>query len=165
MALLMLFGGLRSSEVLALRMGDIDLGRCTVRVWGKGATERVVPIDAGTARVIHHYVLYERPDVERPELFLVLKGKQKGQPLTTAGLRTIFRYHRERSGVILGNPHRLRHTYGTNMAEAGVDIQTLKELMGHASIDSTTQYVHLSAAHLRREYDAALRKLKGDDHE
>lgn len=161
-ALLMLFGGLRSSEVLALRMGDIDLERRSVRVWGKGATERMVPIDADTARAIHHYILYERPEVERAELFLVLKGPKKGRPLTPAGLRTVFRYHRERSGVLLGNPHRLRHTYGTNMAEAGVDIQVLKELMGHASIDSTTQYVHLSATHLRREYDAALQKLKGD---
>lgn len=160
-ALLMLFGGLRSCEVLGLRMGDVDLGARRVRVFGKGGQERVVPVDSDTTRAVHRYILHERPEGNHTELFLVLKGPNKGQPLTAAGLRTIFRYHRELSEVWAGNPHRLRHTYGTNMAQAGVDIQALKDLMGHASIDSTTLYVHFSADHLRKEYDAAVCQLKG----
>ncbi len=160
-ALLMLFGGLRSCEVLGLRISDIDMGNRSVRVWGKGGQERVVPVDPDTIRAVHRYILHERPETERTAVFLVLKGPSKGQPLTAAGLRTIFRYHRELSEVWMGNPHRLRHTYGTSMAQAGVDVQVLKDLMGHANIDSTTQYVHFSADHLRKEYDAAVRQLKG----
>lgn len=163
MALLMLYGGLRSCEVLSLKLRDVDMGGRAARVAGKGGTERVVPLDEDVLRTIHRYVLRERPESERPELFLVAKGRNRGQPLTAGGLRTIFRYHRAQANVPFGNPHRLRHTFGTNMAQAGVDAQVLKRLMGHASIDSTQVYVHLSPAHLRRQYDDAQASIRERD--
>ena len=162
-ALLMLYGGLRSCEVLSLELRDVDMGERAGRVLGKGGAERVVPLDEDVLRAIHHYILRERPDSERPELFLVAKGKHRGQPLTAGGLRTVFRYHRTRANVPDGNPHRLRHTFGTNMAQAGVDAHVLKSLMGHANIDSTQAYVHLSPAHLRRQYDDAQARIRDRD--
>ncbi len=143
MALLMLYGGLRSCEVLTLRLRDVDMGGRAARVAGKGGRERVVPLDEDVLRAVHRYVLHERPESVHPELFLVAKGPNRGRPLTAAGLRTIFRYHRRRADVPAGNPHRLRHTFGTNMAQAGVDAHVLKTLMGHSHIDSTQVYVHL----------------------
>ena len=65
------------------------------------------------------------------------KGPNRGQPLTAAGLRTIFRYHRAVAGVPGGHPHALRHTFGTALAEAGVDLAVMQALLGHAHIDTT----------------------------
>ncbi len=160
MALLMLYGGLRSCEVLTLRLRDVDMGGRAARVAGKGGTERVVPLDEDVLRAVHRYALRERPESPAPELFLVAKGPNRGRPLSAAGLRTIFRYHRTRAGVPAANPHRLRHTFGTNMAQAGVDAHVLKTLMGHSHIDSTQVYVHLSPAHLRRQYDEAQARVR-----
>ena len=86
---------------------------------------------------------------------MVLRGPTAGQPMTEAGLRRIFRYHRETSGATRVRPHRLRHTYGTELAAAGIDLLVLLELMGHASPETTAAYIHLSPEHLAAEYAAA----------
>jgi site-specific recombinase XerD len=70
-------------------------------------------------------------------------------------MRRVFRYHRERSGVAAGHPHALRHSFGTALAEAGVDLSVLQALMGHTHVDSAAAYIHLAPAHLRVAYDAA----------
>ena len=162
-ALLMLYGGLRSCEVLRLKLGDVDLAAKTVRVLGKGARERVVPVDEDALRTVHRYLLHERPDSEQSEIFLVGKGPRRGHPLTAEGLRRLFRYHRIRAEVPAGNAHRLRHTYATNLAEAGVDAHVLRELMGHAHLDSSLAYVHLTAAHLRNAYERAVERVKAGE--
>jgi len=162
-ALLMLYGGLRSGELLGLQMPDLDLPGGRVRVWGKGGRERVVPVDGDALHLVHRYILYERPESEAPQIFLAAKGPHRGRPLTPAGLRRVFRYHRLRSGVLAGNPHRLRHTYATNLAQAGVDAHVLRDLMGHAHIESSLVYIHLTAQHLREEYDRALQRVKAGE--
>jgi site-specific recombinase XerD len=67
----------------------------------------------------------------------------------------MFRRHRAACGALRVRPHRLRHTYGTQLAEAGVDLLALRQLMGHADPDTTARYVHLSAEHVAAEYAAA----------
>ena len=155
MAGLMLLSGLRSAEVLGLRVADVDIGRGWVRVRGKGDKERRVPLDPDVAGLIQSYLLVERPETASPALFVVAKGPHRGQPLTAAGLRRVFRYHREISGVAAGHPHALRHTFGTALAEAGVDLPVLQALMGHDHVDSSAAYIHLAPAHVRAAYDAA----------
>lgn len=152
---LMLFSGLRSAEVLGLAVGDVDIPGGWVRVIGKGDKERRVPLDPDVAGLIQTYLLAERPDTEQVALFVVAKGPHRGQPLTSAGLRTIFRYHRAKAGVPAGHPHALRHSFGTALAEAGVDLAVLQALMGHDHIDSSAAYIHLAPAHVRAAYDAA----------
>ena len=88
----------------------------------------------------------------------VLRGAarpDRGRALTEAGLRRIFRTHRARSGATRVRPHRLRHTYGTELAAAGIDLLVLRELMGHASPETTAGYVHLSFETLSAEYAQA----------
>lgn len=152
---LMLFSGLRSAEVLGLQLGDIDIGRGWVRVVGKGDKERSVPLDPGVAGVIQAYLLAERPETDSTTLFVVVKGPHRGRPLTSAGLRRVFRYHRQLSGVAAGHPHALRHTFGTALAEAGVDLAVLQALLGHDHVDSSAAYIHLAPTYLRSAYDAA----------
>jgi integrase/recombinase XerC len=69
-------------------------------------------------------------------------------------LRSLFRRHRELSGAGRVRPHRLRHTYGTELASAGIDLLALRALMGHVSPETTTRYVHLSIEQLAAEYGA-----------
>jgi site-specific recombinase XerD len=157
---LMLLCGLRAGEVLALAVGDVDIGGRWLRVVGKGARERRVPLDVDVAGLIQTYLLAERPETASPGLFVVAKGPHRGQPLTTAGLRTIFRYHRARAGVPDGHPHALRHTFGTALAEAGVDLAVMQALLGHAHVDTTARYVHLAPAHVKAEFDAARQRLR-----
>ena len=134
---------------------DVDIGGRWLRVWGKGAKERRVPLDVDVAGLIQSYLLVERPETASPALFVVAKGPNRGQPLTPAGLRTIFRYHRSKAGVPAGHPHALRHTFATALAEAGVDLAVMQALLGHAHIDTVARYVHLTPVHVKKEFDAA----------
>jgi site-specific recombinase XerD len=154
--LAMVLGGLRAGEVRGLRLAGVDQGRHRVRVLGKGGRERIVPIDRAFFAELAAYLRTERPPgLATPECFVVLRGPTAGSPLSEAGLRSLFRHHRARSGALRVRPHRLRHTYGTELAAAGIDLLVLRELMGHASPETTAAYVHLSADHLAAEYRAA----------
>ncbi len=152
---LMVFCGLRSAEVLALDVADVDIGARWLRVSGKGGKERRVPLDVDVAGVIQTYLLAERPDTTSTRLFIVAKGPTRGQPLSPAGLRRIFRYHRDLTGITAAHPHALRHTFGSALAEAGVDLAVMQALLGHAHIDTTARYIHLAPTHVKAEFDAA----------
>lgn len=161
---LMLWCGLRSMEVLGLDVKDVDIGGRWITVTGKGAKQRRVPLDSDVASVIDVYLLAGRPASQADRLFLVAKGPHRGEPLTAAGLRTIFRYHRGLTGVAGGHPHALRHTFGTVLAEAGVDLSVMQALLGHAHVDTTARYVHLAPAHVKAEFDAARERIRSQTH-
>lgn len=163
MVLAMLLGGLRSAEVRGLKLADADMGRCRLRVIGKGGKERHVPADPAFFTELAAYLRLERPPgLATPECFVVLRGPTAGGPVTEAGLRSLFRRHRDLSGAARVRPHRLRHTYGTELAAAGIDLLALRELMGHSSPETTASYVHLSIEQLAAEYGAARAVLAGD---
>ena len=154
--LAMVLGGLRAGEVRSLRLADVDQGRRIVRVRGKGGRERIVPIDRAFFAELAAYLRDERAaGFATLECFVVLRGPTTGAALTESGLRSIFRFHRARSGATRVRPHRLRHTYGSELAAAGIDLLVLRDLMGHASPETTAGYVHLSAEHVAAEYAAA----------
>lgn len=162
MVLAMLLGGLRSAEVRGLLLADVDMGRRRLRVVGKGGKERHVPVDAAFFTEVAAYLRLERPPrLATPQCFVVLRGPTTGAPVSEAGLRSLFRRHRELSGSIRVRPHRLRHTYGTELASAGMDLLALRALMGHASPETTARYVHLSLEQLAAEYGAARATLAG----
>jgi site-specific recombinase XerD len=156
MVLAMVLGGLRAAEVRSLRLADVDMGLRRVRVVGKGGKERIVPIDDVFFTECAAYLRAERPaGCRTAECFVVLRGPTRGRAMTEAGLRKVFRTHRARSGATRVRPHRLRHTYGTELAAAGIDLLALRELMGHASPETTARYVHLSSDTLAAEFAAA----------
>jgi integrase/recombinase XerC len=156
MVLGMLLGGLRSAEVRSLRLADVDLGLRRVRVVGKGGKERIVPVDSDFFAELNRYLREERPSgCSTPQCFVVLRGPTRGQPMGEAALRRIFRTHRDLAGAPRVRPHRLRHTYGTELAAAGIDLLVLRDLMGHASPETTAGYVHLSIETLSAEYARA----------
>jgi len=140
--LAMMLDGLRSAEVRGLMLADVDMGRRRLRVVGKGSKERHVPVDPVFFTELAAYLRLERPPgVATPQCFVVLRGPTTGAPLTEAGLGSLFRRHRDLSGVPRVRPHRMCHTYGTELDSAGIDLLALCELMGHASPDTTAAYV------------------------
>lgn len=162
MVLAMLLGGLRSAEVRGLLLADVDMGRRRLRVIGKGNKERHVPVDAAFFTELAAYLRWERPPgLATPQCFVVLRGPTTGAPVSEAGLRSLFRRHREISGATRVRPHRLRHTYGTELSAAGIDLLALRALMGHVSPETTARYVHLSIEQLAAEYGAARATLAG----
>jgi len=152
---LMLMHGLRSAEVLALNPEDVLLSEGQLRVRGKGSKLRFLPLAPETTQLIDHYLRLERPDPCSAALFVALKGPARGQRMTPAGLRSLFRHHRRATGIQLANPHRFRHTFGSDMVRAGISLPALMQLMGHADIQTTLHYVQVSPQDVYLQYARA----------
>jgi len=155
---LMLLDGLRSCEVLSLQLEDLQLADAQMRVVGKGNKTRVLPLPGEVINVLQNYLRLERPLTNSPSLFVCLKGQHRGQSMTTAGLRSLFRSHRVGCQVPQANPHRLRHTFGTDMVRAGISLPALQHLMGHSQIHTTMLYVLLAPQDVWHEYARAVEK-------
>jgi integrase/recombinase XerD len=160
---LMLLDGLRSCEVLALELEDLQLAEGQMRVHGKGNKKRLVPLPPEILEVLGRYLRLERPLTNAPGLFVSLKGQRRGQPMSVAGLRSLFRHHRLRSRIRHANPHRLRHTFGADMVRAGMSLPALQQLMGHSHIQTTMLYVELAPRDVWCEYARAIEKRKALD--
>jgi site-specific recombinase XerD len=159
---LMLFCGLRASEVLSLLIDDINFTEKQIRVKGKGNKERVLPLTEQVITVLEKYMRLERPShCKTRSVFVVLQGKHRAQSMTYAGLRSLFRYKRNLSGITKANPHRFRHAFGTSMAREGVQLPVLQKMMGHADGQTTLQYINLSMKDITAEYQRAIEKIKG----
>ena len=160
---LMLLDGLRSCEVLALQLEDVQLADGQLRVRGKGNKTRLLPLPPDILEVLGHYLHLERPLTNTPALFVCLKSRSRGRPITVAGLRSLFRHHRVRSRIAHANAHRFRHTFGSDMVRAGMSLPALQQLMGHSQIHTTMLYVELAPQDVWREYARAIEKRKALD--
>lgn len=155
---LMLLDGLRCCEVLALQLADLQLTDGQMRVHGKGNKQRVLPLPQEIRAVLERYLDLERPLTNSSSLFVCLKGRHRGLPLTSAGLRTLFRHHRLSTQIPEANPHRFRHTFGADMVRDGISLPALQQLMGHAQIHTTMLYVQLAPQDVWSEYRRAIEK-------
>jgi site-specific recombinase XerD len=153
---LMLLQGLRSMEVLALNRDDVLLPEGQIRVRGKGSKIRFLPLAPEAIQLLDHYLRVERPPNSTAALFVSLKGRSRGVRMTAAGLRSLFRYHRQITGVTLANPHRFRHTFASDMVRAGVSLPALMQLMGHADIETTLVYVDVTPLEVYQQYAHAV---------
>jgi integrase/recombinase XerD len=158
-ALLMWAEGLRSFEILGLDLDDVDLQLRNLRILGKGNKERMMPLAEPVADILTRYLQIERPPSAPSALFVVLKAPHRGEPLTLPGLRRIFRYHRARSGILSANPHRLRHSFATNMTRLRVPLLLLAKMLGHSSPQTTMRYVQIEDHELRELYEQALEQF------
>ena len=109
-----------------------------------------------TIKVLQNFLRWERPLTDSQYVFVSLKGRLRGRPMTPAGLRSLFRHHRRKTTVVKANPHRFRHTFGADMVRAGVSVPALMRLMGHSQIYTTMLYVQLSPQDVWREYARAV---------
>jgi integrase len=153
---LMLLQGLRSAEVLGLNPDDVLLSEGQLRVRGKGGKLRFLPLAPETVQLLEHYMRLERPNPCSAALFVSLKGPARGQRMTPAGLRSLFRHHRRTTGLKIANPHRFRHTFASDMLRAGVSLPALMRLMGHSHIETTLLYVQVTPQDVYLEYARAV---------
>jgi integrase/recombinase XerD len=153
---LLLLNGLRSCEVLSLELEDLLLSEAQIRVLGKGSKVRMMPLPPETIRLLDCYLKTERPLTNTARVFVSLKGKARGKPMTKAGWRSLFRHHRATTTVRKANPHRFRHTFGADMIRAGVSLPALQRLMGHANIETTLLYIQISPQDVYEEYARAV---------
>jgi len=147
----LLYGsGLRVAELCGLNMGDLDLGRRLVSVWGKGAKQRQVPISEPAADAVEAWLALGRPtmagsDSPPDAVFFNRRGNRLGP-------RDVRRLldHRSASPT---HPHALRHSYATHLLDGGADLRVVQELLGHASLRTTQVYTHVSKEHLRAVFE------------
>ncbi len=157
----MLLCGLRSQEVIDLQCNDISFDDQSFLVRGKGKKERVLPLPSTVAHFIRSYLTFERPErCSTNSLLVVLQGKNRGKPLTPAGLRSFFRFRRRAPALKRANAHRLRHTFGVNMARQGLNLPVIQRLMGHSDGITTLQYINLSMVDLADDFQRAAKRLE-----
>jgi site-specific recombinase XerD len=151
--------GIRRAEVTTIDLGDVDLKNREVRIHGKGSKERVVLINRSAAEAIAAY-LAVRPRSRDEALFLGRGGKR----LSPMHVWRIFREVYKISGVQRhASPHTLRHSFATHLAENDVDLETVRELLGHESLATTGIYLRMSMQHKKRAYDRAHPRDKMDE--
>ena len=154
MVLAMLLGGLRRCEVLGLGLADVNAGERRLFIAeGKGGRQRIVPVSPRFFAALGDYLDGERPaGAATGKVFVVLKGPRRGRPLSAAGLDEILDGARARAGLARATCHMLRHTCFTRLREAGMALEAIQALAGHASIESTRIYLHLANGWLAGEY-------------
>jgi integrase len=150
----MLLAGLRRCEALGLRLQDVRWGERRLFIAdGKGGHQRIVPISPRFFATLRRYLDHERPaDAETPFVFVVLKGPNRGRPLSPKGLEEIMAGARTRAGLEHATCHGLRHTCFTRLREAGMALEALQAQAGHRSIAATQIYLHLANDWLAGEY-------------
>jgi integrase/recombinase XerC len=147
--------GLRISELCGLRMEDIDFDEQIVRVRGKGKKERLVPIGVPALRAIRDYWagLLEPPIGIQP---VFRADTSKAAPLSPLQLSRQLKNYLVIAGLDPGlTPHKLRHSYATHLLDAGADLRSVQELLGHAHLITTQVYTHVTTERLKKAYDAA----------
>ncbi len=155
--------GMRRSEAIALKIGDIDFHSLQARITGKGNKERLAPISRALADNLRAYLLEREkafPQAGSAPLFLTDKGK----PLYPKFMYNIV--HKYLSMVTSNGrrgPHALRHSFATHLSENGADLNAIKALLGHSSLASTQVYTHNSIERLKQVYNKAHPKAGRDD--
>ena len=156
--MIMLRCGLRVNEVAHLTIDAIDYqnNRILIRN-GKGGKDRVTYISNDAADALAAY-LFSRPPTRENRIFLVEKGVHKGKPLSVRGIQSRMEHYSKKSGVSI-TCHQLRHTMATMLLNAGADIVTIQELLGHSKLEMTMRYSRLSNMKAQKDYYEAMERV------
>ena len=148
--------GMRVSELTALDIEDVDVSDGSVRCFGKGGKERILPIHSGAVQLLISYIQDARPVLAGAKSPTALFLNRRGNRLTRQGFWLILKGYTEKAGLNgRVTPHTLRHSFATHLLRGGAPLRHVQELLGHASITTTQIYTHLTSEHVRAEYDGA----------
>ncbi len=151
--------GLRLSELAGLDVGHVDLDHGEVRVWGKGAKERIVPVGAPAREAIRTW-LRPREAMARADVVALFVGRS-GARISPRAIERRLAVCAAQQG--LGqhvHPHMLRHSFASHLLQSSGDLRAVQEMLGHASIASTQVYTHLDFQYLAKAYDLAHPRAK-----
>ena len=149
------FTGVRVSELVNIKVKDVNLDGSTVKVFGKGAKERIIPIHPELKRMLHEYILQKEdfsPSNQVP-YHIVSNSGRKSYPQML--YRVVNKYLSMVTSLEKKSPHVLRHTFATHLLNQGADINAIKELLGHADLSATQVYTHTSVERLQTAYKQA----------
>lgn len=147
--------GLRISELCGLQAQDIDWASKSVRARGKGKKERILPIGDPALKAIQEYwqLVSPAPSGDSPAF---LSGKGESRPVSARDLQLRLKKYLAIAGLDPQlTPHKLRHSYATHLLDAGADLRSVQELLGHAHLVTTQVYTHLTTERLKKAYDQA----------
>ncbi|MEX2627566.1 MAG: tyrosine-type recombinase/integrase [Ilumatobacteraceae bacterium] len=139
--------GLRVSELCSLDLGSVRPDQAALVVWGKGATERRVPLGEHAIAALHGWLVV-RHEVVDPQEGDALFANERGRRLTPRDVRRII----DRRADIPTHPHALRHTFATHLLDGGADLRAVQDLLGHRDVATTQRYTHVSRERLRSAY-------------
>ena len=171
---LLYYCGLRAAELVKLNVQDINFRNRVVRVLGKGRKERLVPFTEECGEAVQKYIENSRKELLKKKLVptakLFISSHPSSNPtkepvMTTRGLEYILDQIEEKTGTFVGlHPHILRHSFATHLLENGADLRVIQELLGHASINATQVYTHVSTEAMKQTYiDSFPRAKKKED--
>ena len=142
--------GLRVSELVNLKLQDINLEAGYVRVWGKGSKERVVPIGNYARQTLEVYLKTSRKTLLKNFVSSYLFVARAGKPMTRQGFWKLLRRYAHAAGLVKKiTPHSLRHSFATHLLEGGADLRAVQVMLGHVDISTTQIYTHVAKAHLK----------------
>ena len=154
--------GLRVSELVGLSLSQIDVNLGCVRVVGKGAKERVVPIGQTAVKMLVDYVEHVRPVLLKGRSSRVLFIIRRGRGLTRQAFWKLLLQRARRAGISKSiSPHMLRHSFATHLLEGGADLRVVQSLLGHADIATTQIYTHVEGSRLRHVHRQYFPRQRG----
>lgn len=146
--------GLRVSELLHLRLNDINLTDGYLLTLGKGRKERVVPLGSKAVDSVRTWLLGPRANVLGERESVALFVSPRGKAMTRMGFWKLMRRHARNAGIEWAlSPHKLRHSFATHLLERGADLRAVQAMLGHADLSTTQIYTHVDAKRLRNLYD------------
>ena len=154
--------GLRISELVNLKITDVDLHNCFVRVFGKGKKERIVPIGDVAIKYLNIYIGSYRDKILKDKIsdYLFISNSLKN--ISRQGFFKILKSECQRCGIDKNvSPHVLRHSFATHMLSHGADLRVIQELLGHEDISTTQIYAHLVNEKLKQDYQYHPRNRRG----
>jgi integrase/recombinase XerC len=149
------YTGMRLSELVGLKEGGVDSGNRTIKVLGKGNKERVIPVNGVLAAAIEEYAGKKRAELEAPDTEFLLVSRKGKKLYPKYVYRVVHDYLAQITTIGQKSPHVLRHTFATHLMNAGAELNSVKELLGHASLAATQVYTHNTIEKLKDIYKRA----------
>lgn len=151
---LMYSSGLRVSELVNVKIHDIDVSNCIIRIMGKGKKERIVPLGDYAIKYIELYLKEHRNKLIKRELNEYLFLNNHGKKMTRQGFFKILKQLAHEKNIKTDfSPHTLRHSFASHLLNGGADLRSIQEMLGHESISTTQIYTHVSKEQLKENYN------------
>ncbi|MFI5247263.1 MAG: site-specific tyrosine recombinase XerD [Nitrospirales bacterium] len=146
--------GLRVSELVMAEVAQVNFDVGYLRVTGKGAKQRLVPMGEGARQLLQQYMEEARPRLLKQRASRYVFVSRRGSPLTRQAFWKLLRRRAQRAGIAqVISPHMLRHSFATHLLEGGADLRSVQVMLGHANIATTHIYTHVERGRLKRVHD------------
>lgn len=146
--------GVRVSELISLKLSDLNLEVGYLRSYGKGGKERVIPLGAVAKGYLQDYLRQSRPKLLKNKEHSALFLSQRKSPLTRQGFWKILKYHAVKARIaVTVSPHTLRHAFATHLLERGADLRSVQQMLGHSDISTTQIYTHVVQKRMREVFE------------